>query len=192
MRPRFILLAGPNGSGKSSLASGMDLTGIDDVINPDTIRSPDGNLASALQAGCLVIHRTAENFATGRSFLLETTLSGNREARVVAEARQRGYQVDVIFVCVGDVRLNILRVQLRVEQGGHFVPEEDIRRRYDRSLENLRAIIPLSNSAVLFDNSGGEHKRVARFEDGILRWRAEEPPGWLSRVLDEPRSGPMV
>ena len=185
MRPRFILLAGPNGSGKSSLAKGMDLTGIEDVINPDTIRLPDGALASALQAGRIVIRRTAENFAAGRSFLLETTLSGNREARVVAEARERGYRVDVIFVCVGDVRLNIARVQLRVEQGGHFVPEEDIRRRYGRSLENLRAIIPLSNSAVLFDNSGNEHRLVARFEEGLLRWRAEHDPDWLARVLGE-------
>ena len=74
----------------------MDLTGIDDVINPDTIRSPDGNLASALQAGRIVIQRTSANFAAGRSFLLETTLSGNREARVVAEARVRGYQLDFI------------------------------------------------------------------------------------------------
>lgn len=127
MHPRFILLAGPNGSGKSSLASGMDLTGIEDVINPDTIRSPDGELASALQAGRMVIQRTSQNFAAGRSFLLETTLSGNREIRIVAQARERGYHVDVVFVCVGDVRLNIARVHLRVEQSGHFVPEEDIR-----------------------------------------------------------------
>jgi len=40
------LLAGPNGSGKSSLVSGMDLAGPDDVINPDTIRTADGLLAS--------------------------------------------------------------------------------------------------------------------------------------------------
>ena len=185
MPPRFILLAGPNGSGKSSLASEMDLTGIDDVINPDTIRSPDGHLASALQAGRIVIQRTSANFAAGRSFLLETTLSGNREARVVAEARGRGYQVEVLFVCVGDVRLNIARVHLRVQRGGHFVPEEDIRRRYFRSLDNLRGILPLTNAAVLFDNSGKGHVEVAKFEDGRLIWRAEGGPGWLGLVLDD-------
>ena len=38
MRPRFILLGGPNGSGKSTLVPRIDPEGIDDIINPDTIR----------------------------------------------------------------------------------------------------------------------------------------------------------
>lgn len=130
-----------------------------------------------------MIQRTAENFAARRGFLLETTLSGNREPRIVAEARTLVYQIDVVFVCLGDVRLNIGRVKLRVQQGGHFVPEEDIRRRYERSLENLRRILPLADSAVLFDNSGLEHREVARFKDGQLCWQEKEGPAWLERVL---------
>ena len=38
MRPRFILLGGPNGSGKSTLVPRIDPEGLDDIINPDTIR----------------------------------------------------------------------------------------------------------------------------------------------------------
>ena len=185
MRPRFILLGGPNGSGKSSLVNRIEPTGLDDIINPDTIRQEDGSLASQLQAGRIVIQRTSKNFAAGRGFLLETTLSGKREARVVAEARQRGYRVEVMFVCLRDVELNIMRVQSRVRLGGHFVPEEDIRRRYFRSLENLREILPLTNAAVLFDNSGKGHVEVAKFEEGRLIWRAEGGPGWLGLVLDD-------
>lgn len=111
------------------MVRGIDPEGLADIINLDTIRHADGNLESALQAGRSVIRRTAENFAAGRGFLLETTLSGHREARVVAEARERGYRVEVLFVCLRDVELNIMRVQSRVRLGGHFVPEEDIRRR---------------------------------------------------------------
>lgn len=183
MRPRFILLGGPNGSGKSTLVRRIDPAGLDDIINPDTIRQADGSLASVLQAGRIVIQRTAENFAAGRGFLLETTLSGNREARVAAEARARGYRVEVMYVCLRDVELNIMRVQSRVRLGGHFVAEEDIRRRYFRSLDNLREILPLANAALLFDNSGKGHREVARFEEGELQWRAEDAPGWLTRVL---------
>ena len=183
MRPRFILLGGPNGSGKSTLVPRIDPEGLDDIINPDTIRQPDGNLASVLQAGRIVIQRTADNFKAGRGFLLETTLSGNREARVVAEARERDYRIEVMFVCLRDVELNIMRVQLRVRLGGHFVPEEDIRRRYYRGLDNLREILPLSNVALLFDNSGMGHVEVAKFGEGALTWRAGDSPGWLERVL---------
>ena len=59
-----------------------------------------------LQAGRIVIQRTADNFKAGRGFLLETRLSGNREARVVAEARERDYRIEVMFVCLRDVELN--------------------------------------------------------------------------------------
>lgn len=184
MRPRFVLHCGPNGSGKSTVADRIDRTGIADYINPDTIRLPDGNLGTLLQAGRIVIQRTAEHFEAGCGFILETTLSGNREGRVVAEARRRRYRVEVVFVCLADVRLNIGRVHLRVQQGGHFVPEEDIRRRYERSLENLWEILPMADAAVLFDNSGVRHRKVVEFEDGRLRRRAKEVPGWVERVLE--------
>lgn len=183
MCPRFVLLGGPNGSGKSSLVPRIDPAGLDDIINPDTIRLANGNLASVLQAGRNVISRTAENFTAGHGFLLETTLSGNREGRVVAEARERGYRIEIYFVCLRDVELNIFRVQSRVRMGGHFVPEEDIRRRYNRSLENLREILPVADATVLFDNSGMGHRKVAEFEDGRLRRRAKEVPRWVERVL---------
>ncbi len=182
MQPRFVLLGGPNGSGKSTLVRRIDPEGLDDIINPDTIRLADGSLASVLQAGRMVIQRTASHLAAGRGFLLETTLSGNREARVVAEARARGYRVEVLFVCLRDVELNILRVQARVKMGGHAVPEEDIRRRYFRSLDNLREILPMTHAAALFDDSGEGHRLVARYRNGALEWRAKDGPGWLSRV----------
>lgn len=150
MQPRFVLLGGPNGSGKSTLVRRIDPAGLDDIINPDTIRLADGSLASVLQAGRMVIQRTASHLEEGRGFLLETTLSGNREARV--------------------------------RMGGHAVPEEDIRRRYFRSLDNLREILPMSHAAALFDNSGEGHRLVARYRNGSLEWRATDGPGWLSRV----------
>ena len=138
----------------------------------------------ALAAGREVIARTDAHIVAGRSFLLETTLSGNRESRLIARLRAAGYCIDVYFVCLSSSEMNIQRVRLRVGKGGHDVPAEDIVRRYDRSLENLRGILPLTDRAVLFDNSGAGHREVARFEDGLLRSRAADSPGWLGRVLD--------
>ena len=66
MQPRFVLLGGPNGSGKSTLVRRIDPEGLDDIINPDTIRLADGSLASVLQAGRMVIQRTASHLAAGR------------------------------------------------------------------------------------------------------------------------------
>ena len=87
-----------------------------------------------------MIARTDAHIAAGRSFLLETTLSGNREVRLIERLRAAGYCIDVYFVCLSSAEVNIQRVRLRVLKGGHDVPVEDIVRRYERSLANLRTI----------------------------------------------------
>jgi predicted ABC-type ATPase len=183
-RPLFVLLAGPNGSGKSTLAALLTLEGLAEKIDPDRIRGADGTLLAPLAAGREVIVRTDAHIAGRRSFLLETTLSGNREVRLIERLRAAGYTIDVYFVCLSSAEVNVQRVRLRVLKGGHDVPVDDIVRRYSRSLENLRAVLPMTDRAVLFDNSGGGHREVARFEEGCLLWRAEFTPAWLGRVLD--------
>ena len=51
---------------------------------------------------------------------------------------------------------------LRVRTGGHNVPEEDIRRRYRRSIVNfLEVYAPLTDSWVIFDNSGELPAKIA-------------------------------
>ena len=190
-RPLFVLLAGPNGSGKSTLAALLTLEGLAEKIDPDRIRGADGTLLAPLAAGREVIVRTDAHIAGRRSFLLETTLSGNREVRLIERLRAAGYTIDVYFVCLSSAEVNVQRVRLRVLKGGHdphVAPlvflVDDIVRRYSRSLENLRAVLPMTDRAVLFDNSGGGHREVARFEEGCLLWRAEFTPAWLGRVLD--------
>ena len=51
----------------------------------------------------------------------------------------------------------IERVKLRVAQGGHNVPEQDIKRRFDRSWINFEKMYkPLADSWIVFDTSGKE------------------------------------
>ena len=51
------------------------------------------------------------------------------------------------------VEINIERVKARVEKGGHDVPEVDQRRRYPRTLANMRKLLPEADLAVILDNS---------------------------------------
>lgn len=46
--------------------------------------------------------------------------------------------------------------------GGHHVPEEDIRRRFDRSRKHfLTDYLPLADEWVLWDNAQPPHRRIA-------------------------------
>ena len=72
----------------------------------------------------------------GRSFSIETTLSGRSHIATTSEAQALGYRIELNYVGTGDVTINLERIRQRVAAGGHDVPEADVRRRYERSLVN--------------------------------------------------------
>ncbi len=49
--------------------------------------------------------------------------------------------------------MHIERVRARVRRGGHHIPEQDIRRRYDHSRLNLIELFPHLTALRVFDNS---------------------------------------
>jgi len=95
-------------------------------------------VARPIDAGREVLASAQAFLQAKQSFLVETTLSGNTYLRMMHRAKELGYAVNLIFVGTTDVAINLRRVQQRVEDGGHDVPEEDQRRRYPRSMANLR------------------------------------------------------
>jgi predicted ABC-type ATPase len=72
---------------------------------------------------------------------------------------------------------------MRKVQVGHDVTDEDVRRRYYRSLANLPAATQIADIAVIFDNSQNKRRRSLEFQDGSITWRAEKLPGWLLKAL---------
>jgi predicted ABC-type ATPase len=62
------------------------------------------------------------------------------------------------------VELAIARVALRVASGGHYIPENVIRRRYDRGRKNfLELYRKLANSWQVYDNSS--HSQLVAFSN---------------------------
>ena len=69
--------------------------------------------------------------------------------------KKLGYRVVVFYLKLPSEELAIARVQARVVEGGHKVPEVDIRRRFRKSWKNFQEIYqPLADKWIVFDNSG--------------------------------------
>jgi len=182
LRPSFTVVAGPNGSGKSSLTAGSsDIFRQFPLIDPDTIARTiqvNSKNSSALAAGREALRQAAAFLEAGCSFAVETTLSGHNYLQMMIDARQRGFEVILIYVGTKNSAINIARVANRVALGGHDVPESDIRRRYERSLRNLPLAIARADHAILLDNSTEYgYQLVAHFDHGIAQW-FQEAPSW--------------
>jgi predicted ABC-type ATPase len=113
---------------------------------------------------------------------LETTLSSGRTVQLIPEAKRHGFTVGLVYICVPDAEIAVMRVGDRVVKGGHNIPEDTIRRRYERSLTNAAEAFRLADSAIVFDNSGQAPREVMTIEYGAVTWRAAALPPWLRTI----------
>ena len=91
----------------------------------------------------------------GRSFAFETTLSGRTYASMIPRWQEQGYRVSLVFLSLPSPEVAIERVRQRVQDGGHNIPEDVIRRRFEAGRRNFDTIYrPLVDQWALSDSSG--------------------------------------
>lgn len=158
-KPRVVLLAGPNGAGKTTAARGfvLDLLGIRNFVNADTIARGLAAFdvdSAAFAAGRVMRDRLRHLASTRADFAFETNLASRSLAPWLAGLQADGYRALLAFLWLPSAELAISRVGKRVAQGGHHVPPDIVRRRYDRGLVNLRTtFLPMVDAVWLFDAS---------------------------------------
>ncbi len=160
IQKKIVIIAGPNGAGKTTFAREFLPFEADcpRFVNADLIAdglSPFSPEAAVFRAGRLMLAEIDRHAAAGHSFAFETTLAGHTYARRIPRWRAGGFTVKLIFLSLANVDEAIARVAMRVRQGGHDVPREVIRRRFDSGMRNfLETYRKLVNYWQWFDNSG--------------------------------------
>lgn len=163
---RLYLIAGANGSGKSTVAKVfLPAEGVE-FVNPDDIAkelSPGAPEKARVAAGKESLRRIGSLLSTGTSVAIETTLSGIVHVKTLKRAKELGYETTIIYVFVSSPSVCIARIASRVMLGGHYIPDEDVRRRYLRSKRNFMNIYaPLADQWSLFYNGSSQTDIVAR------------------------------
>lgn len=163
MKPKLYILAGANGSGKSTISKVLlPAEGIV-YINPDDIAkelNPENPVAAQIQAGKETLTRIDALLACGESFAIESTLSGLGYLSVIKCARKAGYEILICYTFVDSPEVCIARIEGRVRKGGHFVPPEDVRRRYYRSKRNFLAKYSSEADYWMLCYNGGDNAAV--------------------------------
>ena len=148
-KPVVLAFAGPNGSGKTTLKRGFSSCGT--YVNADDLKKEYGltDLEAAQQAEFL----RESLLDCGMDFSFETVLSTDRNLLLLQKAKERGYEVQCIYVLTCDENINVARVKARGMAGGHDVPEDKIRARYHRALALLPRLIEVCDKILVYDNS---------------------------------------
>ena len=187
--PVLTIIAGSNGCGKSTLtSSARDKFQQYPVLDPDaiakSIQETLGPSHSDIEAGKRVLLNANELIAACQSFTVETTLSGSTYLKMAERAKKAGFSIMVIFIGTASVEINIDRVKARVLKGGHDVSEKDQRRRYPRTLSNMKRLLPLADLAVILDNSSTlGHSLIATGRHGFMSWN-DPIPSWALHLRE--------
>lgn len=186
--PVLHLIVGPNGAGKTTfyervLKPGTHLP----FINADRIAQhkwPEDPAGRSYEAAEIAAGRRRAAIDAGESFATETVFSHPSKLELIQAARAARFQTYLHVILIPE-ELAVRRVPVRVELGGHNVPEEKIRARFRRLWQLVRRAIDLTDEAEVLDNSraGAPFRKVARFQKG-------EPIGdadWPSWTPDDLR-----
>ncbi len=161
----MIIVGGPNGAGKSTFAEVLAAQDQLPYLSADAIAaelSPENPSSRKVLAGRVFLHRVDEAIAFGQSFIIESTLSGVTFRHRIAAAREAGFGIVIVYLFLDSAISCVERVSQRVQKGGHFVPEIEIRRRFRRSAANFwNCYRALADRWTLLDNSGLETLEVA-------------------------------
>jgi len=167
------VIAGPNGAGKTTFAREFlpNYAHCPNFVNADLIAqgvSPFAPEDAAIRAGRLMLAEIRRLAATEADFAFETTLSGHTQLALWNRLKSRGYRIHLFYLWLESATLAEARVRVRVQEGGHEIPAQTIRRRFSRSVENFLRYRELADEWMLIDNSEDEPIHVASSDGGNL------------------------
>jgi predicted ABC-type ATPase len=166
MSARLYIVAGCNGAGKTTASFSLlpEILDCEVFINADEIArelNPENVARVAFEAGRMMLEQINERIRNGETFAFETTLAARSYKETILLAQAMGFLVTLIYFWLDSPEMAITRVKKRVEEGGHHIETEVIRRRYTRGLQNLFSIyLPLATEYLIYDNSNGKPELV--------------------------------
>ncbi len=164
----LYIIAGCNGAGKTTASYSIlpEILNCKEFVNADEIAkglSPFQPETVAIEAGRIMLNRINDLLAKNKSFAFETTLATRSYVQKIKIAQAQGYHVTLLFFWLQNVEIAQERVKIRVQEGGHNIPDDVIKRRYISGIKNLFDLyLPIVDSGIIFDNTENDNETIAK------------------------------
>ena len=189
-RPTLFLIAGPNGAGKTTFYDTvLRFRVAATFINADQIQRDelcDASPEAAYEAAAMAADRRTAKLEAGESFVTETVFSHESKLELLNHAGSLGYRLVVFHLGLASAELAIARVQERVKEGGHTVPEDKIRVRFARNQPLIRAAILMADYSSVYDASrlNQPPRRLLGLQSGSVEFCADDLPDWCRALYE--------
>ncbi len=171
-KKHLYIIAGANGSGKSTLAHQLLPVKRLEFLNADEIAReicPEAIDTVKITAGKEYFKRLKAFFDNEKSFIIETTLSGQTLEKTIQKAKKLNYEIILVYVFIDNPKICIERIKVRVKKGGHNIPDEDVIRRYKRSKDNFYHLYKdIVDEWAVYYNGKNNFVEVFKYESGRI------------------------
>ncbi len=186
-QPTLVIFAGPNGSGKSTITTNFQQKSNfpANYINPDEIAltlNEENPNRRAYQAAIIASEQRQNFISQGESFAFETVMSHPSKLKLFEQAKEAGYQVELVFIATSDPEVNVNRVRQRVTGGGHDVPADKIRSRYQRSIDLLPIAAEIADRVSVYDNTQRPERKLT-IENSAITYKSKNTPNWVQDTI---------
>ena len=180
----YTMVGGMDGAGKTSLLGVLRAERTDLGILADAGELPPSCDLCNLEP--LAAPQIASALASGISFTLETTLSGEYPKSLCRKAKAAGYLICLYYVGLNTPGESIQRIQNRAARGGRSTPEKVVEADFSHRFEDILKVLPYCDEAKFFDNNNG-FVLVAVYRNGQILPVGEARPVWLTQLLQAAR-----
>jgi predicted ABC-type ATPase len=184
------ILAGGNGAGNSTFyrlylsKHGIKFINADLIAKEIDSENPEN---SSYQASALAAKIQEDLILQGISFCFETVFSHESKIDFLAKAKAHGYRITLVYIHLSSPDLNEARVLQRVSEGGHNVPSAKIHSRIPRTIQNIKAALPLVDEARFLDNSFRDNpfQQIAILSSQKSKPMISPLPKWAIQILGD-------
>lgn len=159
-RPRLLVIAGCNGSGKSTYSRSLVPTSMEPFDYDEHFLSvyhsmPDSELKEKM-AHNLAYRELESSVERATSEKLDFCYETNFNSTPMYWPeifRKQDYHLQMVYFCLNSIHEAKRRVLIRYQNGGHFVPDNEVEARYLLGYEHLNQHFREFDSVHLFDTS---------------------------------------
>jgi predicted ABC-type ATPase len=183
-RPTLAIVAGPNGSGKTSFYEQFLRQQFPRWVNADEIGRILTEVVESKRdlAAARLAEEQRERLITERvTFAFETVFSRTDHwIGFLRRAKERGYRLELYFLCTADPVMNAARVETRRGRGGHAVPLDKVVARYPGSIRTALEARKIIDELWLYDNTEWDYTPLLLgwWEGQQAKHVAESIPHW--------------
>ncbi|WP_020560530.1 zeta toxin family protein [Thiofilum flexile] len=192
-KPLAIMVVGGNGAGKTTFIKNalpqlLNLNPMPTFINADIWQAQtfgrSGHLEEDKKAQAWAEQTRLQHIKAKQSFIAETVFSHPSKIELVSTIKNAGFTVLLIHVGLKDADLALHRIRQRVKEGGHDVPIDKVKERYDRLLPLVAEATHYADLAFIYDNSKTHqpHNHVMSLQQGQVTELSTEIPQWVEQA----------